>query len=295
MRGKEKKRTQLDQVTLVAIDTSESMSHPDTGKESRLEIATRILADAQLLTSNPGEPDPDKDSRVSLYQFDEDARRVPLNKLSSLEATGPTTYFHQSTESILNDIGSREANALIILSDGHDFEMVSPSRTALLARSRRVPVYAIPIGSVAKVRDISVRISNYQPYSYINQATRLTAILRVIGCEYEQLQVQLLRADKIIDTRQVSTGEEPEIPVEYTITEPEVGQYEYEIRVKPVENENDTGNNSAITYLNVIDEKIRVLILEGAPYWDTTFLQRSLFENDKIDLDVLVQFTPDNS
>ena len=50
-------------------------------------------------------------------------------------------------------------------------------------------------------------------------------------------------------------------------------------------------NNSAITYLNVTDQHIRALMLEGAPYWDTTFLRRSLFQNDKVDLDAIVQYT----
>jgi len=46
-----------------------------------------------------------------------------------------------------------------------------------------------------------------------------------------------------------------------------VGQYEYEVRAQPLENEVDAANNSAITYLNVIDQQIRVLVLEGDPYW----------------------------
>ena len=81
--------------------------------------------------------------------------------------------------------------------------------------------------------------------------------------------------------------------MEFEVAEPEVGQYEYEVRVQPLENEVDTANNSAITYLNVIDQQIRVLLLEGDPYWDTTFLQRSLMRNDKFDVDALVRYGAD--
>jgi hypothetical protein len=56
----------------------------------------------------------------------------------------------------------------------------------------------------------------------------------------------------------------------------------------------DTANNSAITYLNVIDQQIRVLLLEGDPYWDTTFLQRSLMRNDKFDVDALIRYGPNH-
>jgi hypothetical protein len=42
----------------------------------------------------------------------------------------------------------------------------------------------------------------------------------------------------------------------------------------------------------VIDQQIRVMMLEGDPYWDTTFLQRSLMRNDKFDVDALICYGP---
>ena len=59
-------------------------------------------------------------------------------------------------------------------------------------------------------------------------------------------------------------------------------------------NEADTANNSAITYLNVIDQQVHVLLLEGDPYWDTTFLQRSLMRDDKLDVDALIRYGPNH-
>ena len=135
-----------------------------------------------------------------------------------------------------------------------------------------------------------MRIDNYQPYAYVNQTTRIAARLRLIGCEYETFTVQLLRNGKLVSTQKVSVGEEPEVPVAFTVKEPKTGQFQYEVKVLPSGKETDTNNNNAFTYLNVIDEKIRVLILEGSPYWDTTFLQRSLYRNDKIELDAILGF-----
>jgi hypothetical protein len=182
---------------------------------------------------------------------------------------------------------------LILLTDGHDFEMINPAKTGAEARMRQAPIYAVVIGSQGKVRDVAVRITGYQPYCYVKQKARLNASLRLIGCELEDLSVQLLRQGQVIQTKHVNAGELQELPVEFEVTEPEVGQYEYEVRVLPLENEVDTANNSAITYLNVIDQQIRVLALEGDPYWDTTFLQRSLMRNDKFDVDALVRYGPD--
>lgn len=78
--------------------------------------------------------------------------------------------------------------------------------------------------------------------------------------------------------------------MEFEVTEPDVGQVEYEARALPLEGEVDTTNNQALTYLNVIDQQIQVLLLEGSPYWDTTFLQRSLMRNDKFEVDALTKY-----
>src|SRR6185503_3520 len=163
-------------------------------------------------------------------------------------------------------------------------------KTGSAARARQIPIYAVALGKQGKVRDVSVRITSYQPYCYVKQKARVAAALRLIGCEFETLNVQLLRSGQVAQTKRLNADELQELPVEFEIVEPEIGQYEYEVRVQPLEAEVDAANNSAITYLNVIDQQIRVLLLEGDPYWDTTFLQRSLMRNDKFEVDVLIRY-----
>src|SRR4030095_3249278 len=88
----------------------------------------------------------------------------------------------------------------------------------------------------------------------------------------------------------LQAGEESELPVTFEVTEPAVGQYEYEIHVTAFNGESDTENNSALTFLNVIDQQIQVLFVEGEPYWDTTFLQRSLMRNEKVNVDSITLY-----
>jgi hypothetical protein len=194
---------------------------------------------------------------------------------------------------MLGSLAANEgARAVVLLTDGHDFELVNPAKSGFAARQRQTPIYAVALGRQGKVRDVSVRITSYQPYTYVRQKARISAALRQIGCELETLTVELLRADKVVQSRKVQTSEEPEVAVSFEVSEPAVGQYEYEVRVRPLDAETDAENNHALTYLNVIDQQIQVLFLEGAPYWDTTFLQRSMMRNDKMNVDSIVQYAP---
>jgi hypothetical protein len=273
-----------ERVTLIGVDTSLSMKQRDANSAARLDAAKNLLLSSGAVGKN-GAP---LNQRERLFQFGIDA--FPLfGSALDLAPKAPSTRINQSVQTMLNSVGANEsANALILLTDGHDFEMVNPVKTGTAARIRQTPIYAVALGKQGKVRDVSTRISGFQPYCYVKQKSRISAALRVIGCEYEDLTVQLLRQGLVVQTKRINADELQELPVEFEVIEPQTGQYEYEVRVQPLENEVDTANNSAITFLNVIDQQVRVLLVEGDPYWDTTFLLRSLMRNDKFDLDTLI-------
>jgi hypothetical protein len=274
-----------DRVTLVAVDDSKSMAQKDVPQGTRTEAARAGLGDAELIKPD-GAP---ADSKTRLFRFSEDA--APLKNAGELTSGGASTRMHRSISTLIASLGANEsARALFLLSDGHDFELVNPAKTGFAARQRGVPIYAVALGKQGKVRDVSARITSYQPYCYVKQKARISGALRPIGCELEVLNVELLRSDQVVQTQRVRAGDEPEIAVHFDVTEPAVGQYEYELRVTPLDGEVDRENNRALTYLNFIDQQIQVLFLEGAPYWDTTFLQRSLLRNDKMNVDSIVQY-----
>src|SRR4029450_9256287 len=207
------------------------------------------------------------------------------------DTSGNTTRLHSAVTGLLGSLRSNEAaRAIVLFTDGHDFEAVNPAKTGFLARSRQTPIFAVPAGRQGKVRDVSTRITSYLPYCYVKQKARLTAALRVIGCELETLEVDLWRDGSWVQKQRIEVGDEAEVPVTFEVTEPKIGQFEYEIRVRPLDGELDRENNRALTYLNVIDQQIQVLFLEGSPYWDTTFLQRSMLRNDKMNVDSIVQY-----
>ncbi len=275
-----------DRLTLVGLDTSLSMKQNDAGGVTRFDAAKKLLQDAGAIAPNGLAAS----TKTWLFGFAEDAHPI-LQSILDLTPTGRTTLIDKSVNTMLAAPDADEAiNALVLLTDGHDFEMVNPVKTGLAARARGAPVYAVALGRQGDVRDVAVRITNFQPYCYVKQKAHINASLRLIGCELEDLNVQLLRQGQVVQTKRVNAQQLQQLPIEFEITEPETGQYEYEVQVQPLANETDTTNNSAITYLNVIDQQIHVLLLEGDPYWDTTFLQRSLMQNDKVDVDALIRY-----
>ena len=280
-------RAAEEKVTLVALDTSRSMRQVDVDGRSRFEAARKLLWDAGV-APRAGAPTA-KDLR--LLRFDNSAVAI-TGPLDQLQPEGSSTRFHESIQTMIGSLAAGEgADALFLLTDGHDHELMNAAQTALAAKARRVPIYAIPFGGERQTRDVSVRISSYQPFHYVKQTIRLNAAIRPLGTPYETLDVRLMREGREIGRRSIVVRDEAQVMATFEVTEPAAGQFEYTVRVTPLTGEAETENNVATTYLNVIDRKLRVLVLEGRPYWDTTFLQRSLRRNDKLEVDVASGYT----
>lgn len=275
-------------VLLVGIDGSRSMLQTDApGNISRLQAAKDMVQESGLLS-------PAGNLTVKFFKFGGGASPVQAESLNGIKADEPTTDFYHSVQTMVDSVTDGETiKGLVLLTDGHDLELSSPARTAFAARSRFAPIYAAPLGAEGYVRDASLRITNFQPYYFVHQKAHISATIRLIGCEHEDITVQLLRQGEAVQTTTLNAGEQDELPVDFEVAEKNPGQYEYQVRVVPLAHEADVNNNSAVTYLNVINQQTSVLLLEGAPYWDTTFLSRSLFANAKISLDAIFAYMPD--
>lgn len=269
---------------LFALDVSASMKEPHHTGASRIDAARADLEKAGVLDDPSG--------KCRFYTIGDRGVPAPPEAIRLAPAKEETTRMDWSLSSLLRTAPSATA-ALFVLSDGHDFELVAPGVTARRFRTRDIPVYAVAYGTMDSARDVAVRVANYHPHTFVRQRTRMEIMVRTIGCQHQTLTVELRRDGKKAQAKTIETGSSSYHPIFFEVTHEEPGQFEYSFRVQPVAGERELTNNTAATYLNVISERIRVLEIEGQPFWDSTFLRRSFGRNDKFDIDSLVALTKD--
>jgi len=275
----------IEKSVIFAIDDSASMGEAHRTGSSRIDAARADLEAEGVLNDGGG-----------LHRFAtiaESAKPATADSIRLAIPSGASTRMDSSVAALLRMYGQPQPAALFVLSDGHDFELIPPGETARRTRARDIPIFTIPYGTAESARDVSVRIANYHPHTFVRQVTRLEAFVRSVGCPQESLAVDLLCDGKKVQSTRIDTGTGSFQTVRFNVTHEEAGQHEYSFRIAPVANERELSNNSATTYLNVISERIRILEIEGNPFWDSTFLRRSFARNDKFDIDSLVAFTGD--
>lgn len=284
---------------VIALDTSCSMSVRDVGlpaatapavvsAESRFEAARRIWLDPNLLKTLRERYD------LRVCRYDENVDTCGPGPLWALPApNGRQTYIASSVLTLLDTefVGGRPAG-LVVIGDGHETGPGDPSEAGRAAAARGVTVHTVCFGAVQDTRDIAVQTFSGQELLFAKQDGRIAARVVQSGYGLAEVNVSLLRQGVVVQRKTVAfsgrTGED----VAFDIREETPGLYEYEIRADPLAGETETENNARLVFVRVNNEKIKVLLVEGRPYWDTKFLAQSLRADNQVELTQFVRYGP---
>lgn len=274
---------------IVMLDTSASMQTVDEAGQSRFAFATERWLNPSWLGRLRRMHD------VTLMGFDEDPRPISdvwLMRDASRAATAGSSRIaacvHEIVSSISPSNASDQAAVMLVISDGHDTLSESIQSAALLAKAKTIPVFTLAVGGPFIQRDVAVLAVPMQEYLLVGEEGHLAVTVVQTGSEYMSATLHL-KGEKSKTTHTVSLDGQRSVTLELPIKHDEAGVFEYEVSVEELGGEVETGNNIQSVFVEVTDRRIKVLILEGQPFWDTKFLAQSLRKDERIELAQVTQ------
>ena len=273
-------------VLTVLVDTSGSMATPDAaGGGTRYAAAAHA---AERLSADLSDR-----FDVRIRAFDQTLRRMDPASLSATKPDGQGTDLSTAVNASLTD-EHPQGQAVVLLSDGIDNagNGTGPVLAAVrTAKAMAAPVYTETFGGDLRRVDLAVDIRSPQDMAVVGQKVPLSARVSAAGVTAITTDVTLMRAGHEVARRQVVVGTDAAADVTFQLSADKVGLYPYEVRVAPLAGEASQANNSAAYVLRVVDEPMRVLVVEGKPYWDSKFLTRTLMADPAIALDCVVRLS----
>jgi hypothetical protein len=272
---------------VVAMDTSCSFGTKDVDGRSRFEAARQAWLDPKLINALRNHFD------LRFYRYDERLAATGLGPL--WEMTGPEgrqTCIGSAVRRLLETEFAHEVEpaGILLIGDGHETGAGDPVGAAQAAGQLGVPIWTSCLGGPAKSRDVALVTPSGQESLFTNQTGRITAKLVQSGFDPEEVQVALLREGKPVQQQPVALRGRAVSDVAFDIREDRPGLYEYEVRTEPLAGEADTTNNSRCVFVRVSNEKIKVLLVETQPYWDTKFLAQCLRADPQMELTQIVRY-----
>jgi hypothetical protein len=271
-------------VLTVLLDATESMATPDAPSGQ-----SRFAAAANLAQRAAGSLSDRFDVRVRT--FDTTIHAVEAQNLSGIKPASSATDLAAAIASAL-DQEHAQGQAVMLLSDGIQTAPGGASRildAVRVAKSMDAPLYTRTYGGQAHSLDLAVELQSSQDLAIVGQKVPLTARVVHHGLTPGKATVTLLQDGHEIDRREAMLSGPEETAVHFLLPASKIGVYSYEVRVDALPGEATLDNNSAPYVLRVVDEPIRVLVLEGKPYWDSKFFTRTLTADPAIALDSIVK------
>jgi uncharacterized membrane protein len=286
-------------------------SIPDGQQDHIKQLPRRDLLEA--LAANPKlNLWPRLQSRSSLEFYGFGRKLAPLGELAPSNGTKLTTeesaaFFHglhydenltavgDSLRELLDEQRGQPISGILLITDGASNTGSSPVEAAAIAKQDGVPLYIYGVG-IASPIDIMVAELSGPQVSNVKEKLTMTVHIRALGMVGRKATVQLKANGKVVDEQPIEFRAEGEQEINLSYTPDEVGMVDLEAYVPPLPEEAVRDNNSARTQVRIVDDKIKVLLVQEEPSWDFAYLLEMLQRDRRIKLKcVLLKGDPDLS
>src|SRR5439155_5875720 len=271
-----------DALVPVLIDASRTMRLADADGQTRLTRAVALARDALL-------PSLGTQFVTTVFRIGDGVKQASLDQLSP---DAPRTDLRGALAAVRERYRGQRVAGIVLLSDGGDTGPAGGGRAAWSSASdgegsgSGPPVFAIGIGSPDGVRDREVAgITAGDPrLDHASVDLHVTAISSGFG--RTPFQVRVLANGRLLDTRRVvPPADGSPIDEVFTVLPDPVNPTVYAAEIPADSAELAVENNTRSVLVRPAGRKRRVLIVEGAPGFEHSFLRRALAADPGLEVD----------
>lgn len=255
------------------IDNSKSIAVKDSS--NKLDKILSLIKKLKPINNN-----------LKLITFGIKPKNIDINSLNEIKLNEPLTNF----EKIISYINSSDDNAaaVVIVSDGIITEGANPIYQAEKLDS---PIFTIGIGDTTTKKDIQIKDVIYNQIIYANKQTEIEAIISNTGFSNKSIVVSLFEENKLIQTKNVVLNESGLNKIKFDYTPQKEGETKLNILVSQLNEEENILNNKKSFFINILKDKIKVVLIGGCPSPDLSAISRILTENENIYISKFIQVT----
>ncbi len=234
--------------------------------------------------------------RLSLYSFAERARlQAPPTSpddlgpvtdwLDDLRPDGARTDLVRSVLDVLDEPRSGRLAGVVVASDGRSNVAGELDSVIEAAREKQVPIHVILAGSEERRVDVSVGPTLAEESVFVRDLLAVRTSVSADGLsEPTPIDVRLVDPEGNVLTRERATlgGETTGTEVELRHRPSRAGRLRLRVEVEPIAGETNPNNNADFVEVEVLDERIRVLFVDGYPRYEYRFLANMLFREETI-------------
>jgi hypothetical protein len=244
--------------------------------------------------------------RVSAFSFSSDSRPLPepqpgeassafFDALSAAATSGGSTDLGRP---LIEEIARRASEppvGVILFTDGNHHAADDPREEARSLSASRVPWITIGVGALEAPPDLALEAVDATGKVFAEDEVKAQITVAASGFPALDIPIRISAGEKAVKEIVASLPAGPaatRIPVSFPAGAP--GRKKLTFSFPEVKGEVTPLNNSRDLWLEVLSEKARVLLLDGAPRWEERYLRAAWSREKSVELhDFLVTPPPD--
>ena len=263
---------------------------PQVEKGSRWAMARGILEHPKLEFLRKST----NSSRLRYFAFGEEIEPIPDDAdglrdwLAKTKPTSPETRLGEAVQRAVERYSGQPISAVIVLTDGGSNGGIDPGEAA---RQAQVPIFTVGLGLPApedlRLQTVIVADTVF-PKDRVPVRLQLTATKGLRGKTVD-LSLKNRADGTVLDRKQITlSDQETQFEELSFIPQEKSGTLKLEVAVSELPGEASVENNKQFREVTVLDKKIRVLYVEGAPHWEFRYLRAVLERDQRLDVKFLM-------
>jgi hypothetical protein len=202
---------------------------------------------------------------------------------AALNAEGRETAPGTALAELFERERGRPLGGVLVFTDGIRNAGVETREALSAARQSDVPVHFVGLGTTSP-RDLQVSEVSAQEVAFVRDEVAVSIRLKARGMAGETARVTLSLGGIGVETREVRIENDGEVMLSMKVTPELTGDFELAAAVPARSDEILGENNRLARRLRVMDDRIRVLLLEQSARWEFRYLQALLLRDRRVDL-----------
>ncbi|HEX4003994.1 MAG TPA: glutamine amidotransferase [Candidatus Acidoferrales bacterium] len=253
-------------IIAVLVDDSRSMAIADNGATRQAQVVKAldggVLADLQ------------KRFQTRLYSLDSRATRV--SNLDALKPSAPATRIGDSLKQLVAETNDLPVGAIVLLTDGADNSGGIDLDTISALRNRRIPVHTVGFGAEDVPRDIEIDDAVLAPKALANARLAASVTFHQRGYSGQKATLNVHDGAKLLASQPIEFAGDGKIQAQNVLfSAGAAGAKTLQFSIDPMPDETNRANNAVTRLVNVVDDKRRILYVEGEPRWEYKFIRRA--------------------
>lgn len=222
---------------------------------------------------------------TTLTDFEDPEWEVPA-------ATQPAnTQLHAPLLAAQRGDDSAPLLGIILLTDGRETADSHAVELAKVSGQNQIPIFPVIVGSTHRPKDLSLLSVDAPLAVYRGDHPRVKVLISTAGFAGQTVDVILntLEPDGqfVPLTKSVMASETSQV-VEFDLPAEELGEHRYVVSIPEAAGETTHENNRKEFLLQVVDDRTRVLLVDGPPRWEFRYLEIAYARDDRVAADVVL-------